>query len=122
MGIPFRELWQLFKSEEAIATSAEAAQAVFDLAATIQEQGNNSSRIQELASKIPTLLEVLNSPLGQIVNSTVPFLPIAVGIINCYREATKKEPTHCANYRDHPTSCLLGKYQRNLKAGKYFSS
>ncbi|MEM9271752.1 MAG: pentapeptide repeat-containing protein [Cyanobacteria bacterium P01_F01_bin.143] len=93
MGIPFKQLWQLFEPADAIATGAEAAQAVFDLAETIQDQGSNSPRIQALASKIPTLLEALNSPLGQIVNSTVPFLPIAVGIINFYREARKQEPT-----------------------------
>ncbi|MDJ0903113.1 MAG: pentapeptide repeat-containing protein [Xenococcus sp. MO_188.B8] len=93
MAFSLRELWQKISFSDAISGSADAAQAVFELAETINEQEGNSEKIKELAAKIPTLLEALNSPLGKIVNSTIPFLPIATGVIQFFIEANQKEPT-----------------------------
>ncbi len=88
-----RELGRIFGFSDAIRGGAEATQAVFDLAQTIQEQADNSPRIKELAAKIPNLLEALNSPLGQVVGSVVPFLPIATTLIKFFIDANQKEPS-----------------------------
>ena len=88
-----RQLGKNFGFSEAIEGTAEATGAVFDLAQTISEQADNSPRIKELAAKIPTLLEALNSPLGQVVNSVVPFLPIATTLIKSFIDANQKEPS-----------------------------
>ena len=96
MALSLRRVWQLFDVSNAITGGAKAAKAVFDLAKTIDEQQENDPRIKELAAKIPTLLEALNSPLGQIVKSTVPFLPIATGVIQFFIEVNKKEPSIAA--------------------------
>ncbi len=57
MAFSLRELWQKISFSDAVSGSADAAQAVFDLAEAINEQQGNSERIKELAAKIPTLLE-----------------------------------------------------------------
>ena len=48
---------------------------------------------KELATNIPILLEALNSPIGQVVNSAVSFLSIATGLINNFVEENQKEPS-----------------------------
>ncbi len=88
-----RELGQNFGLSEAIEGTVEVTEAIFDLAQTIQEQAEDSERIKGLAAKIPTLLEALNSPLGQVVGSAVPFLPIATTLIKFFIDANQKEPT-----------------------------
>ena len=91
--MPLRHLWKSFASAETVEGGAEAAKAVFELAKTLDEQKDKHPQIKELVERIPTLLDALNSPLGQVINSAVPFLPIATGIIKFAIEANQKEPT-----------------------------
>ncbi len=88
-----RQLWKPIASSETIERSVEATQAVFELAETLNEQKDKNPQIEKLVEKIPTLLDALNSPLGQVINSAVPFLPIATGLIKFALEINKKEPT-----------------------------
>ena len=88
-----RRLWKPDDFPETVEGGVEAAKAVFELAKTLDEQKDNNPQIKELVERIPTLLEALNSPLGQVINSSVPFLPIATGIIKFAIAANKKEPT-----------------------------
>ena len=88
-----RQLWKSFVSAEIVEGGTEAAKAVFKLAETLYEQQDRNPQIKELVAKIPTLLDALNSPLGQVIESAVPFLPIATGIIKFAIEANHKEPT-----------------------------
>jgi hypothetical protein len=73
--------------------SVDAVDKVFKLAETLQKESKNSEQIKNLVNQIPTLLDVLNSPWGQVVNSSIPFLGIATGLLQFYLKATKKEPT-----------------------------
>ena len=94
MGTRFSRLWKSFASAETAEGVANAAEKVFDLAETLSDQENkDNAQIKQLVEKIPTLLEALNSPLGQVVKSTVPFLPIATGLIQFAIAINKKEPT-----------------------------
>ena len=88
-----RQLWKPIASSETLEGGVEAAQAVFDLAATLNEQQDNSPQIKKLVEKIPTLLEALNSPIGQVVSSSLPFVSLATGLIKFSLEINKKEPT-----------------------------
>ncbi|MBO1349675.1 MAG: hypothetical protein EBE86_020900 [Hormoscilla sp. GUM202] len=54
-------------SAETITEGTEAAEAVLELANTLQEEGPNVQQLAPLVGKISTLLDVLNSPLGEIV-------------------------------------------------------
>jgi uncharacterized protein YjbI with pentapeptide repeats len=87
-----REL-KLKQAEEVTKAGTDAAKAVLDLAKTVHEQGSKVEVLKEYVGQISSLLDVLNSPLAQIVKDTISFAPLAVGIVKLIAEATKKEPT-----------------------------
>ena len=87
-------LWKSWVSAETVEGLANASEKVFDLAETLSDKDNlKDPKVKELVERIPTLLEALNSPLGQVVKSSVPFLPIATGLIQFAISVNKKEPT-----------------------------
>ncbi len=71
----------------------EAAGAVLELANTLQEEGPNVQQLALLVGKISTLLDVLNSPLGEIVGAGLPFVSMAAKLLGFYLEKTQKPPT-----------------------------
>lgn len=93
MGIPLRQLWKPIASAETVEGGVEAAKAVFELAKTLKEQGTKDPNIQQLLDKIPTLLEALNSPLGQVVSSSLPFVSLGTGLIKFALNIKEQEPT-----------------------------
>ena len=56
-------------SAETITEGTEAAEAVLELANTLQEESPNVQQLAPLVGKFSTLLDVLNSPLGEIVGA-----------------------------------------------------
>ena len=87
-------LWKSLVSAETVEGIANASEKVFELAETLSDKENlKNPKVKELVERIPTLLEALNSPLGQVVKSSVPFLPIATGLIQFGIKVLDKEPT-----------------------------
>ncbi|MGK7902994.1 MAG: NACHT domain-containing NTPase, partial [Hormoscilla sp.] len=86
------DIRELF-SAETIAEGTEAAEAVLELANTLQEEGANVQQLAPLVGNISTLLDVLNSPLGEIVGAGLPFVSIAAKLLAFYLEKTQKPPT-----------------------------
>ncbi|MCC5609539.1 pentapeptide repeat-containing protein [Nostoc sp. CHAB 5834] len=117
---------------EVTKTGAEAAKAVLDLAKAIKEQKPNVQNLKPYVEQISSLLDVFNSPLGQITKEIIPFAPIAVTILKFIIDATNKEPSleNCvllvsqAAYIDSfqdilkQDSELLQKVEQNREASK----
>ncbi|MBN4001687.1 pentapeptide repeat-containing protein [Nostoc sp. LPT] len=78
---------------EATKTGAEAAKAVLDLAKAIKEQKPNVQNFKPYVEQISSLLDVFNSPLGQITKEVIPFAPVAITILKFIVDATHKEPS-----------------------------
>ncbi|MEH1857552.1 MAG: pentapeptide repeat-containing protein [Nostoc sp.] len=78
---------------EVTKTGAEAAKAVLDLAKAIKEQKPNVQNFKPYLEQISSLLDVFNSPLGQITKEVIPFAPIAITILKFIIDATNKEPS-----------------------------
>ena len=94
MASKLSKLWKLIATPETVEKVADASEKVFQLAETLNDKDNQKSEVvKDLVGKIPTLLEALNSPLGKLFKDSIPFLPIATGIIQIVVEANKKEPT-----------------------------
>ncbi|MEH2326422.1 MAG: pentapeptide repeat-containing protein [Nostoc sp.] len=72
---------------------AEAAKAVLDLAKAIKEQKSNIQNFKPYVEQISSLLDVFNSPLGQITKEVIPFAPVAITILKFIIDATNKEPS-----------------------------
>ncbi|WP_370496391.1 pentapeptide repeat-containing protein [Trichodesmium erythraeum] len=79
---------------ETVNGGANLVKALFKLAETLEKYKDT----QELKSaiekiNIESLLDALNSPLGSVVRDSVPFLPIATGIISYIVKQSRQEPT-----------------------------
>ena len=86
------DIGELF-SAETVTEGTEAAAAVLELAGVLQEEGTDSPQLAPLVGRISTLLDVLNSPLMEVVGATLPFVSIGVKLLGFYLEKTKKQPT-----------------------------
>jgi uncharacterized protein YjbI with pentapeptide repeats len=50
-------------------------------------------QLAPLVNQLDSLLDVLNSPLGEVVEKSVPLVPIVTGLLRFYLEKTKVSPT-----------------------------
>jgi uncharacterized protein YjbI with pentapeptide repeats len=76
---------------EVVKTGSEAAKAVLDLAKAVNEQKSKLSDLKPYLGQISSLLDVLNSPLGQVAGAVIPFAPIALTMIKLIIDQTQKE-------------------------------
>ncbi|MFN7854932.1 MAG: hypothetical protein ACK5OU_23950, partial [Dolichospermum sp.] len=72
---------KLGQGVEVVKTGSEAAKAVLDLAKAVNEQKSKLSDLKPYVEQISSLLDVLNSPLGQVAGAVIPFAPIALTMI-----------------------------------------
>jgi dephospho-CoA kinase len=100
MAEPLKRLWKFLNTDigdlfsaETVQGGVESAKAVLELAKTLKEQGSNVGQLAPLVGRISTLLDVLNSPLIQVVGSGLPFVSIATGLLTFYLDKSKQEPT-----------------------------
>jgi uncharacterized protein YjbI with pentapeptide repeats len=82
---------QVTSGSETLKSGTEAAKAVLDLAKTLKEEGSNVQQLDPWMGKISSLLEVLNSPPAQILGASLPFIPLATGLLAFYLKQTKRE-------------------------------
>ena len=97
-GKVWRNIWRVLNTEielnfsETVQGGVESAKAVFEVAKAIQEN-KDAQVLKPFIENINSVLDVLNSPLGKVVKESLPFLPIATGIISYIVEQTRQEPT-----------------------------
>ncbi|MDY6806708.1 MAG: pentapeptide repeat-containing protein [Cyanobacteriota bacterium] len=97
-GKVFRNIWRVLNTDiepslsGTVAGGVEAAKAVFELADTLQKN-KSVEELKPIIDNIDSVLDVLNSPLGQITQKALPFLPIATSILQYIVKQTSKEPT-----------------------------
>jgi hypothetical protein len=87
------KLWKWIPAalnQESVKSASEGAKQVFELAKVLKENKKDVN-LAPLVGQISSLLDVLNSPLGQFVKESVPFLPIATGIIGFVIKQTQTE-------------------------------
>ncbi|MEM9449782.1 MAG: pentapeptide repeat-containing protein [Cyanobacteria bacterium P01_E01_bin.6] len=78
-------------SGDTVDSTAEAAEAVFTLAEVLQEDGANVEKLAPLVGQMDSLLDALNSPLAEIIEKSLPFVPIATGLLKFYLEKSKRQ-------------------------------
>ncbi len=97
------KLWKFLKTDirelnwgetlEDVKTGSEAGKAVFELAQVIQDQGSNLETLKPYLDPLSSLLDALNSPLGELAGAVIPLAPIPIALLKIIAKATKKEPT-----------------------------
>ncbi|NET16963.1 MAG: low-complexity protein, partial [Okeania sp. SIO1H6] len=91
-------MWRVLNTEielnlsETVKGGVESAKAVLEIAKAIQEN-KDAQVLKPFIENIDSVLDVLNSPLGKVVKESLPFLPIATGIIAYIVDKTRQEPT-----------------------------
>jgi len=90
----------------------EASDKIFKLAEVLTKKENASLKalipyFQQTAS----LLDVLNSPLGQVIGASIPFIGIATGLLTFVIEQSKKE----LSFEDSIFLVVQGAYLESFK-------
>jgi uncharacterized protein YjbI with pentapeptide repeats len=80
-------------STELVKTGAESTKAVFDLAKAIKENKPTLAELQPYLGQISSLLDVLNSPWGQVIKEAIPFASLAMTLLSLGCEQLKQDPT-----------------------------
>ncbi|EAW36163.1 pentapeptide repeat-containing protein [Lyngbya sp. PCC 8106] len=97
-GKLWRNIWKVLNTDielsltGTVSAGVEGGKAVFELAKALQEN-KNAKELAPIIKNIDSLLDVLNSPLGEVAKATLPFLPIATGILSYIAEQTRSEPS-----------------------------
>jgi NACHT domain len=80
-------------STELVKTGAESTKAIFDLAKAIKENKSTLAELQPYLGQISSLLDVLNSPWGQVIKEAIPFASLAMTLLSLGCEQLKQDPT-----------------------------
>jgi uncharacterized protein YjbI with pentapeptide repeats len=97
-GKLWRKIWTVLNTDielsltGTVSAGVEGGKAVFELAKALQEN-KNAKELAPIINNIDSLLDVLNSPLGKVAGTALPFLPIATGILTYIAEQTRSEPS-----------------------------
>jgi uncharacterized protein YjbI with pentapeptide repeats len=80
---------------EVIKAGAEFSKSTLEAAKAFKEQAPKAQELATIAKddNIKQFLDVLNSPIAQVVGAGVPFVSIAVTLTKIYLESSKQEPT-----------------------------
>ncbi|MUG92749.1 NACHT domain-containing protein [Scytonema sp. UIC 10036] len=89
----WKRLREVFSVQESLKTTTEASKAVLEAAKTLKEQGNSIEALKPLLQNSSSLLDVLCSPLAQVVGSGLPFVSVGIALLNGYRQLTQQDPS-----------------------------
>ena len=94
-----RNLWKYTKTSagkiftlDNVKSTADSGKAVFQLAKILDEKKDDVQNLAPVVNKISTLFDVLNTPWGQIIGASVPFVSIGVNLLQFYLDITKTDP------------------------------
>ncbi|MGB5962143.1 MAG: hypothetical protein WBG73_15860, partial [Coleofasciculaceae cyanobacterium] len=97
MAQQLKRLWKFLNTDvgeifstETLTGGVDAIKNGLELAKTLQEESPNIEQLAPLVGNFSTLLDVLTSPMAQIVSSGLPFISIATGLLKFYLEKSKQ--------------------------------
>ncbi|WYL96605.1 MAG: pentapeptide repeat-containing protein [Gloeotrichia echinulata IR180] len=93
----WQQVWESFRQSfsvtEGVNTTLETGKAVLEAAKTLKEQGASLEILKPLLQNSSSLLDVLCSPMAQVVGAGIPFVSLGIGLLKFSRELSNKEPT-----------------------------
>ncbi|RCJ28891.1 low-complexity protein [Nostoc minutum NIES-26] len=92
------EVWQQLRTSFSVEesppnTAVDAGKAVLAAAQTVKKQGASVEALKYLLRNSSSLLDVLCSPLTQVLGAGLPFLPMGIALVKFSRAITKQDPT-----------------------------
>ncbi|BCL39584.1 pentapeptide repeat-containing protein [Nostoc sp. MS1] len=97
MGKRLSQVWQQFRQSfsvsETFNTSIDTGKAVLEAAKTLKEQSASLEILKPVLQNSSSLLDVLCSPMAQVVGAGLPFVPIGIALLKFAREVSKQDPS-----------------------------
>uniref|UniRef100_UPI0039A67869 pentapeptide repeat-containing protein n=1 Tax=Nostoc piscinale TaxID=224012 RepID=UPI0039A67869 len=91
------QIWERLRQsssvEESLNTTIDTIKAFLDAAKTLQENGASLEVLKPLLQHSSSLLDVLCSPLAQVIGAGLPFVPIGIALLKLYRQNSQEQPT-----------------------------
>ncbi|MBD2563418.1 MULTISPECIES: pentapeptide repeat-containing protein [Nostoc] len=91
------QIWQSFQQSFSVAESlnntVETGKAVLEAAKTFKEEGASIELLKPLLQNSSSLLDVLCSPLAQVVGAGLSFVPLGITLLEFSRDITKQNPS-----------------------------
>jgi hypothetical protein len=91
LGKLAKKLFSRETVEQAIDSGTEVADKTFKLAEVLQKP--DIQKLGNVVAQGASLLDVLNSPLGELVETTVPFAKVATSLFKFYLTVSREKPT-----------------------------
>ncbi|MBD2457430.1 pentapeptide repeat-containing protein [Nostoc sp. FACHB-87] len=89
----WERLRQSFSVEESLNTTIDTSKTFLDAAKTLQENGANLEVLKPLLQNSSSLLDVLCSPLAQVIGAGLPFVPMGIALLKLCRQNSQEQPT-----------------------------
>ncbi|MBD2302108.1 pentapeptide repeat-containing protein [Nostoc sp. FACHB-190] len=89
----WERLRQSFSVEESLNTTIDTSKTFLDAAKTLQENGASLEVLKPLLQHSSSLLDVLCSPLAQVIGAGLPFVPMGIALLKLYRQNSQEQPT-----------------------------
>ncbi|MBD2596774.1 pentapeptide repeat-containing protein [Nostoc spongiaeforme FACHB-130] len=89
----WKQLRQSFSVEESLNTTIDTSKTFLDAAKTLQENGANLEVLKPLLQNSSSLLDVLCSPLAQVIGAGLPFVPMGIALLKLCRQNSQEQPT-----------------------------
>jgi hypothetical protein len=80
-------------STELVKTGAESTKAVFELGKAIKDNKSTLTELQPYLGQISSLLDVLNSPWGQVIKEAIPCASLAMTLLSLGCDHLKQDPS-----------------------------
>ncbi|OCQ97196.1 low-complexity protein [Nostoc sp. MBR 210] len=89
----WERLRQSFSVEESLNTTIDTSKTFLDAAKTLQENGASLELLKPVLQHSSSLLDVLCSPLAQVIGAGLPFVPMGIALLKLYRQNSQEQPT-----------------------------
>ncbi|ALF53928.1 hypothetical protein ACX27_15420 [Nostoc piscinale CENA21] len=89
----WERLRQSFSVEESLNTTIDTSKTFLDAAKTLQENGASLEVLKPVLQHSSSLLDVLCSPLAQVIGAGLPFVPMGIALLKFYRQNSQEQPT-----------------------------
>ncbi|MBD2498682.1 pentapeptide repeat-containing protein [Nostoc sp. FACHB-280] len=89
----WERLRQSLSVEESLNTTIDTSKTFLDAAKTLQENGESLEPLKPLLQHSSSLLDVLCSPLAQVIGAGLPFVPMGIALLKLYRPNSQEQTT-----------------------------
>ena len=89
----WHDAWRVLNTDVTEFFTQDTCKDYLEAVGSLYELGENPEELGPFLGQMNSLLDVLDSPIGKMVEASLPFLPLVTGILTFYVEKNRKEPS-----------------------------